>query len=90
MKAIRLHEVGGPEVLKFEDVEQSRMAPNMVMACIHAIGVNFADTLLRRGAYLAQPKLPGTPRFEAAGVVVAVGENADHNLIGQRAASASV
>ena len=84
MKTIRFHEIGGPEVLRFEDVERPQMAPNRVLVRIHAIGVNFADTLLRRGAYLAQPKLPETPGFEAAGVVEEVGENEDSNLLGQR------
>ena len=84
MKTIRFHEVGGPEVLKFEDVERPRVAPNRVLVRIHVIGVNFADTMLRRGAYLAQPKLPETPGFEAAGVVLEVGENEDSNLVGQR------
>jgi NADPH:quinone reductase len=84
MKTIRFHEVGGPEVLELEDRERPRMAPNRVLVRIRAIGVNFADTLLRRGAYLAQPKLPETPGFEAAGVVVEVGENAGSNLMGQR------
>ena len=84
MKAIRFHEVGGPDVLRFEDVERPRMAPNRVLVRIHAIGVNFADTLLRRGAYLSQPKLPETPGFEAAGVVVETGGDTDSNLIGQR------
>lgn len=60
------------------------MAPNRVLVRIHAIGVNFADTLLRRGVYLAQPKLPETPGFEAAGVVVEAGEEADTGLIGKR------
>ena len=84
MKTIRFHEVGGPEVLKFEDLERPTMTPNKVLVRIHAIGVNFADTLLRRGAYLAQPKLPETPGFEAAGVVVGAGSEADRNLIGRR------
>jgi NADPH2:quinone reductase len=84
MKTIRFHEIGGPEVLQYEDVERPRMAPNKVLVRIHAVGVNFADTLLRRGAYLAQPKLPETPGFEAAGVVVEAGNETDRNLIGQR------
>jgi NADPH:quinone reductase len=84
MKTIRFHEVGGPEVLRYEDVERPRLAPNRVLVRIHVIGVNFADTLLRRGAYLAQPKLPDTPGFEAAGVVVEVGAEADRNLMGKR------
>lgn len=84
MKIVRFHEVGDPEVLRFEDVERPRMAPNRVLVRIHVIGVNFADTLLRRGAYLSQPKLPETPGFEAAGVIVGVGEDVDSKLIGQR------
>jgi NADPH:quinone reductase len=84
MKTVRFHEVGGPEVLRFEDVERPRITPNRILVRIHAIGVNFADTLLRRGAYLAQPKLPETPGFEAAGVVVEAGAEADRNLIGKR------
>jgi NADPH2:quinone reductase len=84
MKTIKFYEVGGPDVLRYEDVERPRMAPNRVLVRIHAIGVNFADTVLRRGAYLAQPKLPETPGFEAAGVVVEAGEQADSTLIGKR------
>lgn len=84
MKTIRFYEVGGPEVLKYEDAERPMMAPNKVLVRIHAIGVNFADTLLRRGSYLAQPKLPETPGFEAAGVVVEAGKETDGNLVGQR------
>ena len=60
------------------------MAPNKVLVRIHAIGVNFADTLLRRGSYLAQPKLPETPGFEAAGVIVEAGVDTGGNLVGQR------
>ncbi len=84
MKTIRFHEVGGPEVLRFEDVEKPRPAPNQVLVRIHAIGVNFADTMLRRGVYLAQPKFPETPGFEAAGEVVEVGEESDRSLVGRR------
>jgi NADPH:quinone reductase len=84
MKTIRFYEVGGPEVLKYEDAERPWMAPNKVLVRIHAIGVNFADTLLRRGSYLAQPKLPETPGFEAAGVVVEAGKDTGGNLVGQR------
>ena len=84
MKTIRFYEVGGPEVLRYEDAERPLLTPGRVLVRVHTIGVNFADTLLRRGAYLAQPKLPETPGFEAAGVVVEVGEGADAGLIGQR------
>lgn len=85
MKTIRFHDVGGPEVLSYEDVERPTMGPTRVLVRIHVVGVNFADTLLRRGSYLAQPKLPETPGFEAAGVIVEAGESVDQNLIGRRA-----
>ena len=84
MKIVKFYEIGGPEVLKYEDVERPRMAPNRVLVRIHAVGVNFADTVLRRGGYLAQPKLPETPGFEAAGVVVETGEHASRHLVGKR------
>jgi NADPH:quinone reductase len=84
MKIIKFYEIGGPEVLRYEVVERPRMAPNRVLVRIHAIGVNFADTVMRRGGYLAQPKLPETPGFEAAGVVVETGKNANSRLVGKR------
>jgi NADPH:quinone reductase len=84
MKIIKFYEIGGPEVLKCEEVERPRMAPKRVLVRIHAIGVNFADTVLRRGGYVAQPKLPETPGFEAAGVVVETGEDANRHLVGKR------
>jgi NADPH2:quinone reductase len=84
MKIIKFYEIGGPEVLRYEDVERTGLAPTRVLVRIHAIGVNFADTVLRRGGYLAQPKLPETPGFEAAGVVVETGKDANRHLVGKR------
>jgi len=86
MKAIRFHEIGGPEVLKYEEVERPRPGPNEVLVKVHAIGVNFADTLLRRGQYLVKPEPPVIPGAEAAGTVEEVGEGADENLVGRRVA----
>lgn len=86
MKAIRFHETGGPEVLKYEEVERPSPGPNEVLVKVHTVGVNFADTLFRRGQYLVQPEFPATPGSEAAGVVEEVGEGGNENLIGHRVA----
>jgi NADPH:quinone reductase len=86
MKAIRFHETGRPEVLKLEDVEDLEAGPGEALVKVHTAGVNFADTLLRRGAYLTVPRLPEIPGFEASGVVAAIGAGVDKRLAGQRVA----
>jgi len=70
-KAIRLSERGGPDVLKWEDVEIAAPAAGEVLLRQTAVGVNFADVYLRTGLY-PQP-LPSGIGVEAAGVVAAVG-----------------
>src|SRR6202140_4095995 len=70
-KAIRMSERGGPEVLKWEDVEVGAAGANEVLVRHTAIGVNFADVYLRTGLY-PQP-LPSGVGSEAAGVVESVG-----------------
>jgi NADPH2:quinone reductase len=86
MKAIRFHELGEPDVLRFEDVEKPAPGAGEVLVRVHAVGVNFADTRLRRGQYLVQPTLPIIPGAEAAGVVKEVGEGVDKTLFGRRVA----
>src|SRR5688500_1715405 len=73
MKAIRVHEFGGPEVLKLEEVPKPAPGPGEVLVAIKAIGINPVETYLRSGS---NPKLarPYTPGLDAAGVVEAVGE----------------
>ena len=74
MKAIRVHEFGGPEVLKLEDVATPRPSRGEVLVRIHAGGVNPYDTYMRAGTYAVKPPLPYTPGSDGAGVVEAVGE----------------
>jgi NADPH:quinone reductase len=74
MKAILVHEFGGPEVLKLEEVPTPRPAAGQVLVRIHAAGVNPYDTYMRNGTYPVKPPLPYTPGSDAAGVVEAVGE----------------
>jgi NADPH2:quinone reductase len=86
MKAIVFEETGGPEVLALSDLPRPEPRPGMVLVKIHAIGVNFADTLFRQGTYAVAPKLPDTPGLEAAGVIEAVGGGVTDLRAGARVA----
>ena len=74
MKAIRVHEFGGPEVLKLEEVATLKPSASEVLVRIHAAGVNPYDTYMRAGTYAVKPTLPYTPGSDGAGTVEAVGE----------------
>jgi NADPH:quinone reductase len=74
MKAIRVHEFGGPEVLKLEEVATPKPSAGEVLVRIHAAGVNPYDTYMRAGTYAVKPTLPYTPGSDGAGTVEAVGE----------------
>ncbi len=74
MKAILVHQFGGPEVLKLEEVPTPKPAPGQVLVRIHAAGVNPYDTYMRAGTYAIKPPLPYTPGSDGAGVIEAVGD----------------
>jgi NADPH2:quinone reductase len=74
MKAILVHEFGGPEVLKLEEVPTPKPAAGQVFVRIHGVGVNPYDTYMRAGTYAIKPPLPYTPGSDAAGVIEAVGD----------------
>ncbi len=73
MKAIRVHEFGGPDVLQVEEVPDPQVGPGQVLVRVEAVGVNPVDTYIRAGGYGKRP-LPYTPGSDAAGTVQAVGE----------------
>jgi NADPH2:quinone reductase len=73
MKAIRVHDVGGPEVLKLQEVPDPRPGPGQVVVRAQAVGVNPVDTYVRSGRY-GQKVFPYTPGADAAGTIEAVGE----------------
>jgi NADPH2:quinone reductase len=70
--AVRVHKVGGPEVLTYDKVEVAAPGPGQIQVRQHACGVNFIDTYFRTGLYPAE--LPFIPGNEAAGDVIAVGQ----------------
>ncbi|XP_070261496.1 quinone oxidoreductase isoform X2 [Myotis yumanensis] len=76
MRAIRVFEFGGPDVLKFQsDVAVPIPKDHQVLIKVHACGVNPVDTYIRSGSYSRKPPLPYTPGSDVAGVIEAVGEN---------------
>ena len=84
--AIRLHQTGGPEVLKWEEVEVGEPGPGEVRLRQQAVGLNFIDVYHRTGLYPQQ--LPFTPGVEGAGVVEAVGPDVSDIHVGDRVAYA--
>jgi NADPH:quinone reductase-like Zn-dependent oxidoreductase len=87
-KAVRLYEQGGPEVLKYEDIDVAAPGAGEAQVRHEAIGLNFIDVYHRSGLY-PLPSLPWTIGMEGAGVVEAVGEGVSEVSAGDRVAYAS-
>jgi len=88
-KAIRMHETGGPEVLRWEEVTIGPPGPGEVHLRQSAVGLNFIDVYHRSGLY-PLPALPATPGMEGAGTVVATGEGVEGFAPGDRVAYAGL
>ncbi|ABF40369.1 Alcohol dehydrogenase, zinc-binding protein [Candidatus Koribacter versatilis Ellin345] len=84
MKAIRVHEFGGPEVLKLEEVPEPKPGAHEVVVQIKAAGVNPVETYQRSGKYPSLPKLPWTPGNDGAGIVHSVGGDVKSVKAGDR------
>ena len=83
MKAIQVHEFGGPEVLKIHEVDVPQPSEGEVLVKIGAAGVNPYDTYMRAGNYGARnPALPYTPGSDAAGTIEALGAGTDGLEVG--------
>ncbi|WP_448205204.1 quinone oxidoreductase family protein [Azospirillum sp. sgz302134] len=87
--AIRIHEYGGPEVLRWDEVEVGEPGPGQVRVRQTAVGLNYIDTYHRTGAYKL-PQLPAVIGMEAAGVVEAVGPDVTTLKVGDRVGYAMV
>ena len=84
MKAIRVHEFGGPEVMKLEEVADLTPGPGQVVVQVHAAGVNPVENYIRTGTYAIKPNLPYTPGNDGGGVVAAVGAGVTLARVGGR------
>ena len=87
-RAIRIHEHGGPEVLRWEEVEVGEPGDGQVRLAQSAVGLNYIDIYHRTGLY-PLPTLPATLGLEAAGTVEAVGPGVGELSPGDRVAYAS-
>jgi NADPH:quinone reductase len=84
IKAVRVHKVGAPEVMRIEEIELAAPKAGEVLVRNHAIGLNFVDIYFRRGSYPAP--LPFTPGNEAAGEIVEIGKGVKGFKVGDRVA----
>ena len=82
--AIRIHQTGGPEVLRWEEVEVGKPGPGEVLVRNTAVGLNFVDTYYRSGLYTTP--LPAVMGREGAGIVEAVGPRVKEFKRGDRVA----
>ena len=85
-RSVRIHEFGGPKVLRIEDVMVAAPGPGEVRLDIHAIGLNRTEITLRSGRSPAKPSLPTSIGFEAAGVIDEVGQGVEVWRPGDRVA----
>jgi NADPH2:quinone reductase len=88
MKAIQIHETGGPEVLQLVELPIPQPGPGQVLIRVEAVGINFIEVYFRKGVYKAS--LPLTPGSEAAGTVEELGPGVKGFAAGDAVASASV
>ena len=84
MKAIRVHQFGGAEVLKLEELPDPQPGPGQVVIRVGAAGVNPVEAYVRTGTYASKPSLPYTPGTDAAGVVTAIGSDVKLVKVGDR------
>ncbi len=86
-KIVRFHEVGGPEVLKLEELPAPKPQKDEVLIKVDAIGLNRAESMFRSGHYLYQPEFPAQLGYEASGTVEEVGPGVTGLKPGDRVSS---
>lgn len=84
MKAIRIHETGGPEVMHLEEIETPTPKAGEILIKVAAAGINYADLAQRAGAYLTPTRTPITLGGEVAGTVAANGPGVTSPVVGTR------
>jgi NADPH2:quinone reductase len=87
MRAVRVHELTGPQALRVDEVPTPQVGAGQVLIDVKAAGVNFPDILITKGQYQFKPATPFSPGGEAAGVVSAVGSGVTSVKVGDRVAA---
>jgi NADPH:quinone reductase-like Zn-dependent oxidoreductase len=83
-KVVRVHELGGPEVLKLDNLDVGQPGPGEVRLRVEAIGLNRSEAVFRAGGYPQKPKLPSLIGYEGVGVVEATGPGVEGVAVGSR------
>lgn len=83
VRIVRFHEIGGPEVLRIDEVPLPQPGPGEARLRVKAIGLNRAEIMFRNDRYFVTPKFPAKNGYEASGIVEAVGTGVDPSLVGQ-------
>ena len=76
-KIVRFHQIGGPEVLKIEEVPSREPGKGEAKLRVQAIGLNRSESMFMHGYYLEPTQLPATIGYEAAGLSIGVGPDVD-------------
>ncbi|MEO1922816.1 MAG: NADPH:quinone oxidoreductase [Sphingomonadales bacterium CG12_big_fil_rev_8_21_14_0_65_65_10] len=84
MKALRTHEVGGPDTLTLDEVETPTPGKGQVLVEVKACAINYPDTLMIRDLYQFKPERPYAPGGEISGVIAEVGEGVSGWNVGDR------
>lgn len=83
-KIVRVHEHGGPDVLRLEELEVGRPGAGEALLRIEAIGLNRSEAIFRAGLYPVKPKLPTLIGYEACGIIAALGDGVEGFSVGDR------
>jgi len=83
-KVVRVHELGGPEVLRFEEIAIGAPGVGEVRIRVEAVGLNRSEAMFRAGRYPTKPQLPTLIGYEACGIVEALGEGVEGFAVGER------
>ena len=83
-KVVRIHTLGGPEVLQIEDADVGEPGPGEVRIRVEAVGLNRAEAMYRAGRYPVKPQLPSLIGYEGVGTIGALGAGVEGFAIGER------
>src|ERR1700761_3295537 len=83
VKIVRFHEKGGADVLRIDELPLPEPGPGEARLRVKAIGLNRAEVMFREGQYFLQPNFPSKLGYEASGIVEAVGQGVDADLVGK-------
>ena len=83
-RVVRIHQTGGPEVLRLEQLSVGQPGPGEIRVRVEAIGLNRAEAAYRAGQYLRTPQLPSLMGMEAAGTIEALGAGVSGFSAGER------